>query len=227
MAARPTVPGTAQQHAVEWLRWSIVSGCLKPGQRINQEIVAEEAGLSLAPVREALRVLEGEGQVTYRPRRGYFVTELRLGDLREIYAMRQLLEERAARLALPNLDDDALERVVQAARDCADAVEEGDVAAELDANRRFHLSILEACGQSQLMRVIRVLWDSTEAYRAMYYNAPEERSASVRAHDMMVEALRARDVDRLVVELDRHRDRALEVLGRILVPVDASGVISA
>jgi DNA-binding GntR family transcriptional regulator len=215
-AAPATPPGTIQQHALDGLRRAIVDGELRPGQRVNQEDVAERMGVSVAPVREALRVLEQEGQVTYRPRRGYFVTELRIGDLEEIYALRQVLEERAARHALPTLDDDALDRIALAAKDCADAAEAGDVAAELEANRRFHFAILESPDQVHAMRLIRLLWDSTEAYRALYYNSPDERRAALDAHDRVVAAIGRRDPDRLVAELDAHRGRALEVLTAIL-----------
>jgi DNA-binding GntR family transcriptional regulator len=215
-AAAPTGPGTTQQHALDGLRRAIVAGELRPGQRVAQEEVAQGLGVSIAPVREALRVLEQEGQVTYFPRRGYFVTELRMADLTEIYALRDVLEERAARGALPTLDDDALERIELAARDCAAAAEAGDVAGELVANRRFHFAILEAPDQIHAMRVIRLLWDSTEAYRAMYYNSPEERRAAGEAHDRIVAAVRRRDADALVAELRAHRDRALDVLATIL-----------
>jgi DNA-binding GntR family transcriptional regulator len=216
VSARPADPGTAQQHAVDSLRWLIVAGELRPGQRVNQEEVAAQVGLSVAPVREALRVLEQEGQVTYRPRRGYFVTQLRIDDLREIYELRELLEARAARHALPTLDDDARARIALAAQECAAAARAGDVAAELAANRRFHFAILDAPDQPHVMRVIRLLWDSTEAYRAMYYNSPEERGASLEAHDRILEAVAARDADRLVRELDAHRARALAMLGAVL-----------
>jgi len=216
VGARPQAPGTAQQHAVASLRWLIVSGALRPGARVNQEDVAAQVGLSVAPVREALRVLEQEGQVTYLPRRGYFVTELRMEDLEEIYALRALLEARAARHALPVLDEEALARVREAARECVEAAETGDVAAELAANRRFHFGLLEVPGQPHALRVIRLLWDSTEAYRAMYYNSPDERRASLHAHDRILDAVQARDADRLVVELDEHRERALSVLRGIL-----------
>jgi DNA-binding GntR family transcriptional regulator len=210
------VPATAQQHAVESLRAMIVSGALRPGQRVNQDQIAESVGLSVAPVREALRVLEQEGQVTYRPRRGYFVTELRVEDLEEIYELRRLLEERAARRALPTLDEDALERIALAARDCYDAAAADDVIAELEANRRFHFAILASPDQPHTMRHILLLWESTEAYRAMYYNSPEERRRSIDAHDRIMAALRDGDADRLVAELDAHRGRALTVLCGIL-----------
>ncbi len=216
MSVRPATPGTAQEHAVSELRWLIVSGTLAPGARVNQEDVAAEVGLSVAPVREALRVLEQEGQLTYLPRRGYFVTELRMEDLEEIYELRALLEARAARHALPGLDDAAIARIEQAARACAVAAERGDVAAELAANRRLHFGIVDAPDRPHALRVIKLLWDSTEAYRAMYYNSPEERRASLEAHDRILDALRARDADRLVAELDAHRDRALAVLREIL-----------
>jgi DNA-binding GntR family transcriptional regulator len=210
------VPGTTQEHAVEWLRRAIMSGDLRPGQRVAQEEVAERIGVSVAPVREALRVLEQEGQLTYLPRRGYFVTELRVGDLEEIYALRRVLEERAARRALPALDEDALARIALAATECAEAALAGDVAAELAANRRFHFAILEAPGQPHTLRVIRLLWESTEAYRALYYNSRDERTAANDAHERIVAAIREGDADRLVAELDAHRDRALEVLRPIL-----------
>jgi DNA-binding GntR family transcriptional regulator len=207
---------TSQEHAVAWLRQAIVAGELRPGQRVGQEELAERIGMSVVPVREALRVLEQEGQLTYLPRRGYHVTDLKVADLEEIYELRRVLEERAARQALPTLDDDALERVRQAARDCLDAAEAGDVAAELQANRRFHFGMLQAEGQPHLFKHIRLLWDSTEAYRALYYNSVEERRAAVDAHDRILDALGRRDADRLVAELDAHRSRALAVLRTIL-----------
>lgn len=216
MSSSLSVPGTAQQHALERLRGAVVSGLLRPGQRVNQEDVAELIGVSVGPVREALRVLEQEGQVTYRPRRGYFVTELRLADLEEVYELRELLEERAARHALRTLDEDAMERIVDAAQDCAEAALAGDVIAELAANRRFHLAIVDAPDRPHATRMIRLLWDFTEAYRALYYNSPDERTAATEAHDRIIDALRARDADRLVAELDAHRARALSVLRRIL-----------
>jgi DNA-binding GntR family transcriptional regulator len=216
VATPPSLPGTAQEHAVHGLRWLIVSGALKPGQLVNQEDVAEQAGVSLAPIREALRTLEQEGQVTYLPRGGYFITELRIADLEEIYELRQILEERAARGALRQLGEEDLDRIDGSARVCASAAKVGDVATELVANRGFHLAILEPCGQPHLIRLIRMLWNSTEAYRAMYYNLPEERTASLDSHAEILRALRRHDADGLVDALNAHRERALHVLRALL-----------
>lgn len=89
--------GTAAQHVIESLRRTFVAGELKPGARVRQEEIAERLGVSLAPVRETLTVLEQEGQLPYRLRRGYFVTELDLDDLHEIFDLRRLVAGRAAR----------------------------------------------------------------------------------------------------------------------------------
>ena len=168
--ARPPRPGTMQEHALEWLRRAIVAGELRPGERVGQDEVAERIGVSIVPVREALRVLEQEGQLTYIPRRGYFVVDLRVEDLEEIYALREVLESRAVRQALPTIDDVALQRIELAARDCAAGrgrrrgrCARGEPPVPLRDPR--------LPDQPHAMRLIRLLWDSTEAYRALYYNS--------------------------------------------------------
>jgi DNA-binding GntR family transcriptional regulator len=211
-------PGTAAQHALDDLRRAIVAGELAPGRHLRQEDLAGRLGVSVAPVREALRVLESEGQLTYRPRRGYVVTELRIEDLEEIYALRGLLEGRAAVAALPRLGEREVAVIQRAASDCVEAVTAGDVAAELQANRRFHFAILEPAGQPHLLRLIGLLWDSTEAYRALYYNSVQEREASLDAHDRIMNAVEAEDPTWLVTQLDAHRERAIVVLRSILPP---------
>jgi DNA-binding GntR family transcriptional regulator len=215
-AVATAAPGTAGKHAVEWLRRAIVAGELRPGERIAQEEVAARMGMSVVPLREALRVLESEGQVTYRPRRGYVVTELCPCDLAEIYELRRVLEEHTVRRVLPHLDDDALAGMARAATDCSAAASAGEVANELDANRRFHFALFDGPGTGHALRLIRGLWDATEAYRALYYNVAEQRAAAAEAHERILDAVRGRDPDRLVAELDGHRAHALGALREIL-----------
>jgi hypothetical protein len=74
------------------------------------------------------------------------------------------------------------ERVIErAAADYTDAAGASDVARALAANRRFHFALLDAAAQAHTLRILRMLWDSTEAYRALYYNAPAERTAHIAA----------------------------------------------
>ena len=207
---------SAQSKAVSWLRSAIVTGDLRPGQQVIQDRVAGETGLSVAPVRESLRVLEQEGQLTYIPRRGYFVTRLKVTDLEEIYGLRATLEPLAIRGAIPQLDEDDMARLEASARESAQAAGNGDVATELSANRRFHFGFMEAPGQEHLMKLITMLWDATEAYRALYYNFPEERDAAVAAHEQMLDAIRDRDVELLIRLQQEHRDRALNLLRGVL-----------
>jgi DNA-binding GntR family transcriptional regulator len=214
---RASGPATTPAHALDRLRTAIVSSELRPGQRVGQEEVAASIGVSVAPVREALRTLEQEGLVTYLPRRGYFVTELAIEDLEQIDELRQLLEARAARRALPKLDDDDLARIRIAATECAEAAHAADVVAYLGANRRFHFAVFQPAGQPHLIRLIQLLWDSTGAYRALYYNSPRGRLESIGAHGRMIAALVDRDAGRLIAVMDEHRGRALEMLRMVLL----------
>lgn len=127
-----------------------------------------------------------------------------------------MLEDRVVRAALPAMDGDAIERIELAARDCADAARRGDIATELAANRQFHFGIMDRPDQMYTLRLIRLLWDSTEAYRTLYYNSGEERAETVSAHDRILAAVRARDPDAVIAELGTHRDRALGFLLQVL-----------
>lgn len=206
-------PGpTAQHRAAAVLRAAILDGELRPGRRVNQEEWAARAGVSLIPLREALNALAGEGLVTHRPRRGYVVTELALGDLEEVYALRCLLESEALRRGVPRATDEDVAMLAGAARACRAAAHGGDLAARLETNRVFHERLHALAGSKPLSRLIDLLWDSTEAYRALYYALPGEAAAADRAHAAIVAAVGAHDVDAAVRLQDAHRDRALALL---------------
>ncbi|MFC0042155.1 GntR family transcriptional regulator [Actinomadura rayongensis] len=209
-------PPTVQDYVLAELRRAIVAGELRPGRPIRQESLAASLGVSRVPVREALKVLEGEGQVVHRPHHGYAVAELSLADLREVYLMRALLESEAARTAVVHITDAEIERVVAAQRDVAAASAAGDLAAMTEANRRFHFAILGASQLPRLLRVVRSLWDATDTYRSVYYNAPTHRETVEREHAAIVAALRERDAARLVALLAEHRDHAVAALSTII-----------
>ena len=196
---------TAQEAVAEALRRAILERELKPGDPVRQEHLARRLGVSPIPVREALRVLEGEGRLAYLPRRGYVVAALDSDDLREVYALRDLLETEAVRAAVPRLTEEQLAAIRAAA---AEVEETGS----LVANRRMHFLLLEAAQRPVLLRHIRMLWDSTEAYRALYYADEGNREAAQAEHRALLAALEARDTEAVVANLRAHRERAIASL---------------
>jgi DNA-binding GntR family transcriptional regulator len=214
----PPAIATAQQVAVAWLRRAIAQGELAPGERIGQDAAASAVGVSAIPVREALRILESEGLVTYAPRRGYFVTELRLADLEEIYRLRGLLETDAVTRGLRDGDQRDLAELAASAQAYDQALAAGDVAAELAANRGFHFALFGLAGSEPLQRLIRMLWDATEAYRALYYSTERGASDASAAHAEILAAARRRDAAATQRALDAHRHSALEALRALLGP---------
>ncbi|SEL87352.1 GntR family transcriptional regulator [Nonomuraea pusilla] len=209
-------PPTAQQFVLAELRRAITTGRLRPGAPIRQDALAEELQVSRVPLREALKTLQGEGLVSYQAHRGYFVETLSLADLREVYRIRELLEEEAVRKAVARLTDADLDRLEETQRDVEDAAARGDVLAMATANRLFHMTLFECAGMPRLTRLIRTLWDSTDAYRSMYYGEGGNRERVVKEHRATLEALRRRAADEAVATLDAHRAHAVAELESLL-----------
>lgn len=200
---------TAQDAVLASLREDIRTGLLAPGDQIVQEALAERYGVSRVPLREALKTLESEGQVTYYPHRGYFVAELSVADLLEVYRLRALLEAEAIRAAVPTLGDDDVAVLADLAHDIDAASARGDLTAVTVANRRFHFALFDAAGMPRLSRLLRQLWEATDAYRSLYFQAPSNRERVAGEHAAMVTALRARDAEAVVALHDRHRENSV------------------
>jgi DNA-binding GntR family transcriptional regulator len=209
-------PPTAQEAVLAELRRAIVSGELRPGEQVLQDALADRFGVSRVPLREALKILEGEGQVVYQPHRGYFVAELDLADLHEVYRLRDLLESEAVRVAVPRLTEEDVQRLSDAAADVDRADESGDLVAMTSANRRFHFALIEAAGMPRLARLVRILWDATDAYRSLYYAEQANRHSVHEEHRAVVRAVRDGDAERAVVLLRQHREHAVTEVSRVL-----------
>lgn len=210
-------PPTAQQFVLDQVRRMIITGDLRPGVPIRQTALSEQLGVSRVPLREALKILEGEGQVSYHPHRGYCVAELSIADLVEIYRIRRLLESEAARVAVDRIGKEDMRRIVEAQRDIEAAAEAEDVRLMTAANRRFHFALLEASGMPHLVRLIRLMWDATDAYRVVYVEDTGNRRRVEREHRAIIRALKAKDADRLVALLDDHREHTVRALQKLLV----------
>lgn len=207
---------TAQDAVLKGLRTDILTGDLKPGDQIVQESLAERYGVSRVPLREALRILESEGQVVYHPHRGYFVAQLSLDDLEEVYRLRSLLEAEAIERAVPRLTDADLSDLGELLEAIDEAAAEEDVFAMTLANRRFHFAIFDASDMPRLVRLLHQLWDATDAYRAIYFHQQGNRDRVSHEHGQMLAALQARDAALLIRLHDEHRDHSVATVGALL-----------
>ncbi|WP_211262621.1 GntR family transcriptional regulator [Nitriliruptor alkaliphilus] len=216
MSATFVRPPTAQAAVLAELRRRIGTGQLRPGAPIRQDPLAEELGVSRHPVREALRVLEGEGHIHHEPHRGYFVAELGLGALVEIYRMRDLLESEALRVAVPRTDDVIVARMRDALAHMRALDPFEDMDGFVQANREFHFAPLEAAGMPRLLHHIHMLWEASDAYRTLYYMQGTSVGRVHDEHEAIVVAVAERDGERAVEEVRRHREHAIEGLRSLL-----------
>jgi len=210
-------PPTAQEAVLATLRSDIASGLLAPGEQVVQDDLARRYGVSRVPIREALRILEAEGLLAYHPHRGYFVTELSVEDLTEVYRLRELLEAEALAMVVEEIRDDDIADLEDLLAQVEQATAALAVAAITEANRAFHFAMLQACGMPRLVRMIRMLWDATDAYRAVYFHDAVNLERVNAEHRQMMQALRDRDPVRLVAVQAQHRQHsAAAVAQRIL-----------
>lgn len=210
-------PQTAQQAVLAELRSCILSGELAPGLPIVQDALAERYGVSRVPVREALKILEGEGLVAYTAHHGYSVTKLEVGDLLEVYRLRAVLESEVATEAVPQIEEGHLDRMRTAMDQMDAAADDKNMLALGVGNRAFHFTLFEPSGMHRGIRIIRQLWDTTDPYRSLYFLKPLNRETVNSEHLMIFEACRDRDVARVVSLLDVHRSHAVEDLKAMTV----------
>ncbi|MEV5876319.1 GntR family transcriptional regulator [Streptomyces sp. NPDC052101] len=223
---RTSLPRTAEAVALAELRDAIVRGDLAPGTQIRQTAAAEELGLSVIPVREALKTLAGEGIVTYVPQRGYTVTELTPRSVDGIFRIRELLESEAEANAAARLrpeDITAMRAAVDAQRAATAAADAPGVIA---ANRSFHFALLDRCDNDWLLRFVRQLWEALEPHRALSYRRAAAAGESARAeailaeHDRIVTAFENGGTPRALRLLAEHRTEGRADFHRLLGPAE-------
>ncbi|MDP4713029.1 MAG: GntR family transcriptional regulator [Ilumatobacteraceae bacterium] len=207
---------TAQEVVLKELRAALASGVLMPGQQLVQEDLAVELGVSRVPIRESLKILEGEGHVTYHPNRGYFVTELSAADLSELYLIREILESEALTRAVAEVSDADLRDIEEILGEVNEAAASGDIYALAQSNRAFHLSIIELSGMNRLSRLIRQLWDASDIYRTVYFREESNRERIFAEHQEIFRALKARDAQALIKAQNHHREQAVQVLHSVI-----------
>ncbi len=191
---------TLAEKAFISLHQAILTGKLRPGERIPIEELANALEMSPMPVREAIRRLDALGLVENVPHKGARITELSITDLREIYETRLSVEPLAiARAAQRFTDEDAARAKAMLA---AMRSEEAGSVELWRAHSELHLTLYRAARSAWLQRVIQPLWESSERYRLAI---PTHSAASnVRSHELLVQACVRHDPERAAFELTSH-----------------------
>lgn len=194
--------GLAHDLVVE-VRRLILSGELPPGERVLPQDLQERFNVSVIPVREALRTLQAEGLVTTTPRRGTVINSLSIEELREVYALRRLIEPNfAARAAQARTIHDVTR--AEAAFTAMNAVDGEDLEAWMDAHREFHWSLMDVQLGAVSARTIRQLWAVSERYLAMSLRAFRVDRPARHDHRLLLEAFIAGDARGAATESESH-----------------------
>jgi DNA-binding GntR family transcriptional regulator len=195
--------------ALEELREAIILGELVPGAPLRLEDLARSLGMSISPIREAVRQLEALGLAEHVPHHGAKVVALDVDDLRELFEVRLALETLAVRGAARRFreDDAAKGRVTLEAY--ADARRGHDVREAMRAHAAFHFTLYEAARSQWLLRLIRPTWDSCERYRpALLSPEGDLQDRHERLDEELLAACEAHDEDRAATALHDHLELA-------------------
>ena len=177
----------------ERIREAILKQTLKAGERIDQNKLAEELQVSMAPIREALKGLEAEGLVMIQPRRGAFVVEVSITDMDKLYFTRGLIEGEAIYHAVPHLTDADFAELQAMTSAMRRATEINDISTYIALNRRFHNHIYTVLDNPHLIQVIQTLWERSELYRFRYMFVTRDHDRIHQEHDDILGACRQRN----------------------------------
>jgi DNA-binding GntR family transcriptional regulator len=177
----------------ESLREAIISGLLKPGERMMEIQLAEEMGVSRTPVREAIRKLELEGLVVMIPRKGAYVAGLSLKDIADVFEIRGALEGLAAELAAERITDNELEEMERYLVIISEEIEAGDLSRVVETDTDFHSLIYKASRNNRLVQIISNLREQIQRFRTTSLANPGRMKNALEEHRKIVEAISTRD----------------------------------
>ncbi len=202
----------ARADLLDELRRVVLAGDAPPGLAVPAEEVAALFGVSVIPVREALKTLVGEGLVEHRPRGGYTVACLTPAELHELYVVRGVLEQAAlgAAVAAAGPADHSLAAAAHEAMDRA--LRDGDERAHHRESRRFHLALVAPSGMRRLQAMLESAWNLTEPYRPMAQVPEAERAALHDEHGRMLATFVAGAAEELLACAAAHHEHLIRAV---------------
>lgn len=177
----------------EALKEAITSGKLRPGERIIEDRICADLGVSRSPLREALRRLEGEGLVSILPRRGVTVTKLNPEDAIALFAVREVLEGLAASLASRHATARQLAGLESICDEMERQIQSGRMGRVVDLNSRFHDLMAVTSRNRWLQEFIATIRAQTRRFYRSSIEDPNRAPKSLSEHRQILQALKERD----------------------------------
>jgi DNA-binding GntR family transcriptional regulator len=206
--------------AADWIAEHIISGEIKPGEKLTEVSLAERMGISRSPVREALQALSREGLIILEPRRGARVGRLDASDVADLYACRLLLEPPCAAAAAAALTDAAAAELESTFEQMTSAVAEHDAGEYVEALKQYNWAVLSACPNRVLSGYAQNTWRSSLLYWDLLVRGSGDYLAeSLTRNRHLHEAIRARfaaEAEHAAVKILEHgRDELLRILSQM------------
>jgi DNA-binding GntR family transcriptional regulator len=193
------------------IKKAIMSGELKPGDRIIETRWAKELGVSQSPVREAIRELEMIGLVENIPYQGCFVRKVTIKDMRDSYKVRMYLELLGIQDAVKNVNEEQIKEIHSILKEMEVAAAEHNFDLYIQKDVLFHKKIVAISDNDILLRS----WEQCNfhdlTYIGTWISHLTLEQLSIR-HEGLYEAIAARDADRAAKEINRHFDQLIDEL---------------
>lgn len=192
------------QRVYETLRQRILDWELAPGAPLSENDLSRQLGGSRTPVRQAIQQLTREGLVRAMPGRGAFVAEISLGDIVELFEMREILEAGAAVQAARAPSRDSLLPLEQEFQDSRAGINDDDNSAYYDVIKRFDREVLVLCGNRRLARALEEIWAQVRRLRHMAASDGTRLAETVDEHIGILQAIVAGDEALAADRVRRH-----------------------
>jgi len=175
------------------LRQSILTGELKPGERLMEIHLADKLGVSRTPIREAIRKLELEGLVTMIPRRGAEVAQITEKNLKDVLEVRRALDALTVELACERITEEELVKLEEAKENFARCIKTKDANKIAQADVVFHDIILLASRNDRLMQMLANISQQMYRYRLEYVKDDAHYDQLIEEHNVIFDAISRRD----------------------------------
>jgi len=170
-----------------------IKGNLAQGSKLLEAKIAEQLGVSRTPIREAIRELAAEGFVKISPNQGVVIINISIEDIQEVLQIRSVLEGLAARLAASKITKEKTKELESFNKNMEKFISKDDISNFIKESEKFHVLILDICGNNRLVQIRKNLDDQIHRYRSISLNIPGRPEYALKEHKEITKALKQGD----------------------------------